>query len=492
MLLTLAAAAPAVSCGAGSLGQAVRPEDKTAADALGEEGAACTKAPKKGEPLVVDWKTNEQLELTVAMQKSVAVVAYDCKSIKLLKDCSIQGGYGFTAVPSVLQETVKIEDADEVQASMPLGGATLGGEVKRGAAIDIGLAYVGKRKAMSASVAKSELVGDCDGATHFVRGATIGAFAMETGTKGEVRAAAEIFGASAKAASTSNKKKLNSAGDLSACKAVKDGAEAPPEGCAAVVRLDLLAIDSGPPDATAGPAPLENTCPEGYVPGAGRCVKKGRGTAYRCDPKNLTECKDQCQKGDAESCFNMATLLQTGAQIGGPEEKEYVPVYQKACDSNGPNVADACGRLGYIYALSPNIKNWERALTYGKKGCDLMSVVGCLFLAREDKQAGWPERAKNYKKACTLGDAGGCMEAALIDVEGRGGTPRNTAAGLKALDGACTAGEKEACAQLYALYDKGKTRGGAATDVATDPARRDGYKKKFCARGGKGMGIRCE
>lgn len=482
-----------VSCGAGQLAEAVRPEDKTAAEALGEPGAAptCATPPRKGEPLVVDWKTNEQLDLTVAMQKSVAVVAYDCKSIRLLKDCSVQGSYGFTAVPSVLQETVKIEDADSLAASMPLGGATFGGEMSRGAAIDIGLAYVGKRKALSTAVSKAELVGECEGATHFVRGATIGAFAMETGSKGEARAAAEIFGAGAKAASSSSKKRLNSAGNLAACQSVKEGASSPPEGCGAVVRLDLLAIDAAVEVAT-GPAPLENTCPDGFVPSSGRCVKKGSGAPHRCDPKNLSECREQCNKGDAESCFNAATLLQTGARIGGPEEKEYAPIYQKACDSNGPNVADACSRLGYLYALSPNMQNWDRAVQYGKKGCDLMSSLGCMMLAREDKQSGWAERAKNFRRACSLGDTQGCVEAALIDLEGKGGLPKKTAEGLASLDGACTAGETLACAQLYAVYDKGKVRGGGATDVTPDAAKRDSYKKKFCSRGGKGQGIKCD
>src|SRR5262245_13135564 len=101
------AATMLVACGSGS---AVRPSDPTAASALGDKpsNVQCTTPPSEAEPLVVDWSSSDQLDLTVAMQKNIALVAYDCKSIRLLKNCSAKGKYGFTAVPSVIEESVKI------------------------------------------------------------------------------------------------------------------------------------------------------------------------------------------------------------------------------------------------------------------------------------------------------------------------------------------------------------------------------------------------
>src|SRR5579872_5420894 len=89
------------ACGAGAAGKAVRPDDPTAAQALGDGTPGtvnCTKAPARGETLVVDWKTNDQLDLAVALKNGIAVVSYDCKSIRLLQGCSAKGKYGFTPV----------------------------------------------------------------------------------------------------------------------------------------------------------------------------------------------------------------------------------------------------------------------------------------------------------------------------------------------------------------------------------------------------------
>ncbi|HEY8079326.1 MAG TPA: hypothetical protein VIF62_34585, partial [Labilithrix sp.] len=369
-------------CG-GNAGSAVRPTDPSAKDALGEPSASgggsgleCKVAPAHAEPLVVDWKTNDQLELTVAMQKGVALVAYDCKSIRLVKGCSLAGQYAFTAVPSVLQEAVQIADADEVKASLPFSGGSLSGEVARGSSIDIALAYVGKRSTVNDSVVKTQLTGaECGNVTHFVRGATIGAFAMATGTKGQVRAAADIFGAGASGASSSDKKKLNSAGEVSSCKGVNGASTNPPDNCGAIVRLELVQIGGLDIDESKPPPPLGNTCPEGFTPANGRCAKKAAASGgYRCDPKDRDDCKAQCKAGNAESCYNAALSLIVGAEIGGPRQQEAMPMFETACKAN---IGRACFWMGSIYANDPKLPDGTvSAGEYAKKSCDLLVPEG--------------------------------------------------------------------------------------------------------------------
>jgi hypothetical protein len=84
-LLTILAA----GCGTGGVGKAVRPDDPTAANALGDKplataggggGAVCSVVPTAVEPLVVDWSSSAQVDLGVAMKNGVALVSYDCKS----------------------------------------------------------------------------------------------------------------------------------------------------------------------------------------------------------------------------------------------------------------------------------------------------------------------------------------------------------------------------------------------------------------------------
>ena len=487
IVLALATAIP--GCGPGATAQAVRPEDKTAHEALGETPATssltCSKAPDKGEPLIVDWKTAEQLDLTVTMQKGVAVVAYDCKSIRLLKDCGVKGTYGFTAVPSVLEEAVQIDDADEVQANLPLGGVSLSGEVSRGSSIDIALAYVGKQSALNEAVTKTDLKGsECAAATHYVRGATVGAFVLATGTKGKVRAAADIFGAGASGESSSTKKKLNSGGDVKACRAVKAGLEKPPEGCGALIRLDLFALGAeAVPSKEGGAAPpLENTCIDGFVPSDGRCVKKSRDVARRCEPDDIQDCKAQCDKGNADSCYNAGAYLQSRRQEG---TELYL---RKACEGN---VGRACSRLAIIYAPGLLQPDPPKSFMYAQKGCDLLVPQACVYEGEQDKTKSWSERADFFRRACDLGYFEGCRSLARVYLEGREGLPRKTEQGLAILVRACEAGTGKACGNLAELYNKGKLFSGMETDVQPSPEKSAAYQQQACERGASGAFMKC-
>jgi TPR repeat protein len=454
--------------------------------------------PTIAQPLVVDWKSNDQLELAVAMQKNLAVVAYDCKTIRLLNDCSIKGHYGFTAVPSLLQETVKIDDADEAKASLPLGGAQLGGEIARGATIDIALAYVGKNNALNEKITKDDLVGsECSQATHYVRGATIGAFAMVTGTKGDAAAAAQIFGAGASGSSSSAKSRLNSGGDVAACK-VSGASDKPPEGCSAIVRLDLTAIDGVVPkdDGKSGPPPLENTCPEGFAPGGGICQKKTGTEAYRCDPTNLDECKAQCDKGNTDSCYNAGVILQKKVTSNLTEaldtNKLAAPFFEKACEAS---VAGACSRLAVIYLMDPRFGDHEaQAVKYFKKGCDLLEGSACWNAAGFDSTMSFEERLNFRQRGCKLGVWRSCEEVAQAELEADParrkadwGPPRTQDA-LALLDAWCDSKAPWACGDLGTLYTSGKMSMVRATEVKPDAAKAAQYIIKYCAAGKNAFG----
>ena len=172
-----------VACAAGGPGAAMRPNDPTAGDALGE---SCSAVAPYGQPLVVDWKPHERANLEEAMASGVAVVAYDCNSLRLLGDCHVEGSYGTLGV-SRKEEVVELESADEIKANLPTFGVKLAAdfraEIQRGSAINLAMILIGKRRTTVSSAGRGQLRGTCDGATHFVRGAFMGAFAMGTGTR---------------------------------------------------------------------------------------------------------------------------------------------------------------------------------------------------------------------------------------------------------------------------------------------------------------------
>jgi TPR repeat protein len=504
----LVLAGVAAGCGGGNAGSAVRPSDPTASNALGESAsssggsakpdpapASCSDVPATAEPLVVDWSTKDQVDLSVAMANNVAVVSYGCKSLRFLRNCTAKGKYAFTAVPSIIEEAVKIQDADEAKASLPFSGGSIGASLQRGSAIDIALAYVGKRVAADNSVSKADLSGgECAQATHFVRRATVGAFVMQTGTKGQVQAAAELFGAGASGSSVSNKSKLSSSGTLTACKSITDGAPKPPDGCAAILRLDLQALSDEPPRVVAE-APLANVCPDGFVTSTGgACVKKENARSFRCDMTDPQECKDQCKKGNADSCFNAATIAK-----GHDPEPVTIAFFKKACDGG---VMQGC----YLGGKLSQGNDWPGAEQMLKRGCSLGSPDACNLLAsniyNSPIKGTRADQVAYYTKVCDLGQwrsptsTGGCIDAVqrwfngVAPANGDPGVPAQPEQAIKLLTTYCDGSVPDACFMLRNIHRWGLL---TSQDTVTspdapkykkDPEKAAALETKYCGMRG--------
>src|SRR5262245_47206036 len=164
-LLAMTAGYALVSCGSGAAAEAVRPETPTAANALGE--GACGDVTGGGEPLVVDWKPEQRGDLEIAMKDGVAVVSYSCDKLELLKDCRIEGQYGYIGM-TTREQVVRLESSDEVRANLPLSGAQLSGELARGTTLEVAMILVGKRRTTWNEPTRNDLKGACDKATHYV------------------------------------------------------------------------------------------------------------------------------------------------------------------------------------------------------------------------------------------------------------------------------------------------------------------------------------
>src|SRR5262249_9505260 len=128
--------------------------------------------------------------------------------------------------------------------------AKLGGEVKAGSTLDLALLMVGARRTTWNHVTKADLKGSCDGATHFVFGAFVGAFAMQQGSEGSVATTATLFGAGAGASSASSKAVSTKSGEPDACNKADPMTKEPPSRCSVPIRLELLPIDVAPPAAS--------------------------------------------------------------------------------------------------------------------------------------------------------------------------------------------------------------------------------------------------
>lgn len=444
----LALAGGLVACGgAGRVGEAVRPNAATGHEAMGEAHiAACAKA-VAGEPLVVDLKSNERSDLEVAMRDGVVVVGFDCRTLKILKSCSAPGSYRFAGVTRK-EDVVRMTNADELAANLPLTGASLSAGMKRGSTLDLALVTVGKKRATASEITKPELAGgaSCAEATHVVRGVYVGAFALATGTEGEARAVAQIFGAGTAGASSSAKKTEARDGDIGACRTSTPDSAEPPAQCAAITRLELVPLveakkepNAPKSDAVAAAGPQ---CPSGFAWDGLKCVSEKSTSVAACSEATGTvaQCQAACDAGSAASCFVLGFYAGSPpAEPGKPRR----PVERKKTD---------------LAALL--------------KGCTLGSVRACQIGASvhidtavsqtatpAEKTVAWDTSFKMYDTACSLGDAVSCRaiaEAYDPNERERGSTPKSMDKKFAYLKRGCDLGSGILCGIVGDMHRDGK------------------------------------
>ena len=134
--------------------------------------------PASGEIYAVDWPAERRADLEIAMHAHVAVLAQDGGSVRVLADCTVPGP-GYEAKPEpVKEDVVRLETFAEVRSSLVYAATQtrIETEMSKGAVVEIAVAVAGTTTTSRESVRRSELSGDCKGATHFVKGASTGAF----------------------------------------------------------------------------------------------------------------------------------------------------------------------------------------------------------------------------------------------------------------------------------------------------------------------------
>jgi hypothetical protein len=473
------------SCG-GAVGEAMRPTDHSAAGALGGAAPTCAGSPKYAKPLIVDLDPDARVDLEATMKKGVAVVAYDCQSFRVLSACKLpDSAYEYAGVQR-REQVVQMNSMDDLHANMPINSAKLGAEVKSGRSIDLALVLVGRRSTTLAQVTREELVGGCDGATHFVQTATLGAFSMATGSVGKAALVAEMFDYGGAAKSESERKAMNKDGSLDECRKSSPDSETPPAECRAPLRVELLPL-AGPATAAKATkakgaggkeekkeaAAVENPCPEGFHFADDICTRD-QGQAHLCDPKDEVECKAQCEKGSAESCFNHARLVRVKTSWAAS-----MPFDKKACDGG---FAGGCAELGRAMLREMEDADVPKQapviLGLFNKACQMGSGRGCdyagdMLTDKDYKQVDIAAAVKSYNRGCDLGEGMACWSLSQMYFKGKE-VPQNADRGIELLSKACQGGSADECNDLADVYGKGKH------GVAVDHEKAYRWNRRAC------------
>lgn len=450
-------------CPSGGVAKKVRSEQPTLAPHKPSVAPEQCDTAKSYDSLIVDWDPEERGDLEVAMKEGVAVVAYDCNSIRLLPDCSMEGGYGFIGMTRK-EKVVSMEDADEIKANLPMSGvkyvAKLGGEMQRGTSLNAAMVMIGKKNSNIKRAHQSDLEEECGEATHFVRSATLGAFVLATSSEAKVQAAASFFGdTGAEAQSGSKESVQNSDGSLGECqKATPDAKSAPPQ-CGAPLRLNLKPIKTSAAPQGAPETPeveLPPSCPPSFVLTDNGCEKPQADTPFQCNLGDSSECQKQCDKGHPGSCYVLGTMMRDG--VGSKKDwKAAVALLSKACDANHDN---ACRAAGKMVAAGHGVeKNTKDAQAMLAKSCDSGNALGCVDLGQlllSDNKLNSGDAQFVFRRACYGGEYEGCTWLGKMYQEGLGGLRAKAKIANTFFKKGCKSGSALACYSLGLNLRSGK------------------------------------
>jgi hypothetical protein len=212
----------------------------------------CGVKKSQSEPLVVEWPSAARAKLEALSRTGVVAVRYQGCEMEVLASCNAPGKYGYTAI-TPKHDHVAIKNEDDLYANIPLGAARLEGKLESAGELDVDMAIVGRFASDRAVVRADELQGpDCAKATHVVSALEVGAFDFYAGAGTSVGAGASALGAGGGGSAKASKELLNSDGRMSVCDGASTSDGKPPDGCGAILRLEVVPLGEAK---RAAPAP---------------------------------------------------------------------------------------------------------------------------------------------------------------------------------------------------------------------------------------------
>jgi len=213
------------------------------------EQAKCRVAASQSSPLVTEWPASEKANLEVLLRSGTVAVAYSGCSMRLLPECRVKGEYHWQrTTPST--DSLEINDSDELFAKLPLGAASLEGELKRSGKLSVKTTVSGQLRLENASLTEVPREGVCAQATHLLTGLSLGAFALTAGGQKDSKVGAEFTVLGTGAKTERSAEMLRSAGDFDSC--AQSTNESPHVNCSSPIQAFLTPLpgrteEEGPP-----------------------------------------------------------------------------------------------------------------------------------------------------------------------------------------------------------------------------------------------------
>ena len=357
------------------------------------------------EPLVVGFRPEDRANLEVAMREGLAVVAVRGASLQVLRGCRGAGDYGVVAVVPK-EHSVRIADEQELRANMPnlvpALAASLKADLQRGATVDVSLVVTAMMRTTRADVSPKELSGACAGATHYVRGASLGAFTVATGERTKDAAEAGLLAANVAGSRSSSRQERSREGDLDTCRTASPEAPGGDPRCRALLRLELAPLGVASPGSDVAQGV---TCPSGLVYLDGKCTRFPAPKDLPCMKGNVEACTSRCEASNAKACGVLAAMHRDGDGVPKDENKA-LALAQKSCDGHD---GEGCDLLATL-AKAPAV-----VASAALEACKLGVMRACITAGKAYEDGTGVTKAigiavASYQRGCDGGLARACWE----------------------------------------------------------------------------------
>lgn len=212
-------------------------------------GMKCRVSASAASPLVTEWAASEKANLEALLRTGGVAVAYSGCTMRVLPQCRLRGNYSWQrTTPS--SDILEINNEDDLYAKLPLGAASLEGELKRSGQLNVQTTVAGQLRLEGVSTGDIGDDGECAQATHIVGALSVGAFALYRGGSAEAKLGAGAGGVEVGGGRKQSVGLLRSAGDPASCSGSTDAA--PHADCRSPIQVFLWTIpgraaEEGPP-----------------------------------------------------------------------------------------------------------------------------------------------------------------------------------------------------------------------------------------------------
>ncbi|MEX1367330.1 MAG: hypothetical protein AB1Z98_29655 [Nannocystaceae bacterium] len=243
-LLALTAAGLVLCAGTGCPKKGNPAEQLTTTPDLAEQTgqSKCGVRASAAKPLVVEWPAADRAALEARATRGLVAVRYQGCEMEVMTNCTVDGAYSYLGL-NMKREGVRIKSMDELYAQLPVGAVALEGKLERAGQLNVDMVIIGRKEAERSEFNERDLQGRCTEATHVITGLTVGAFSFYAGASAEIGAGVKVGNIGAGAASGSEREVLKQDGDEDSCGGANQDDMDAPQGCGALLRVEVVPID---------------------------------------------------------------------------------------------------------------------------------------------------------------------------------------------------------------------------------------------------------